>query len=89
MAESYSPSTVAGSLMRKLFVSTTHCAEAIAQDASSRPNTKAGLATAAVIPLPLVEGAEEPSICWAPCTEHHIITVSDTGCMLLECVSFG
>jgi hypothetical protein len=69
MAESYSPSTVAGSLMRKLFVSTTHCADVIAHDASTRPNAKAGLATP--ITLVLVEGAEEPSICWGPCTDQH------------------
>ncbi len=62
IAESYSPSTLAGSLMRKLLVSTTHCADAMAQEAMSRPITRLGLHSAGMSPLPLVEGLQEPSM---------------------------
>ena len=67
MAESYSPSTWAGSLIWKLFVSTTHWALARAQEASSMPTSKLDVDSVCSIALPLVEGAQGPSIITLPC----------------------
>lgn len=70
MAASCSPAASDGSLMRKLFVSTTHCAEASAQDSRSMQIVTAGLGTRGARPRPLVDGVLCPSIwrrtLWTP-----------------------
>ncbi len=69
MAASCSPAALAGSLMRKLLVSTTHCALASAQDASSssaRAAAGRGSSPVSAAALPLVDAAQLPSIEAAP-----------------------
>ena len=74
MAESYSPSTLAGSLMWKLLVSTTHWALARAQDASSMPTNRLDVESEGSMALPLVEGAEGPSITTLPARSEAYLT---------------
>ena len=79
MAESYSPSTLAGSLMWKLLVSTTHWALARAQDASSMPTNRPDVESEGTTALPLVEGAQGPSIVTLPARSHAWLTACRGG----------
>ena len=79
MAESYSPSTLAGSLMWKLLVSTTHWALARAQDASSMPANRLDVESEGSMALPLVEGAQGPSIITLPARSKAYLTACTGG----------
>ena len=73
MAASCSPDTLAGSLMRKLLVSTTHWPEATAQDSRRRHSVQAGRDSADSMALPLVEGAQQSSIRTGVCLTRHTV----------------
>ena len=80
MAASCSPDMLAGSLMRKLLVSTTHWPEATAQDSRSRQSVQAGRDSADSMALPLVEGVQHSSIRTESALEQAQNTgVKDTG----------
>lgn len=70
IAASCSPAALDGSLMRKLLVSTTHWAEARAQDRTSTHNTTAGLDAEGSMARPLVDGEHWLSI--PPSCNHQV-----------------